>query len=346
MKHLVLGGYAVVQRAACSVQRWERAITLHAVRCTLHVLSLALCIAVPAYAQRQPPVAGVTAQDKLLKEVRMDQKLNAQVPLDLVFQDETGRSRPLSDYFGTKPVMLILIQYRCTMLCSEEMNVLVESLKQMNFTPGVQFTLLVATIDPRETPELAAQKKQHYLEAYGRPRAAAGWHWLTAESPGAAMGAHGDGVIQRLANAVGFRYAYDAHTDQFAHPDGVILLTPEGKVARYFLRLEYPARDLRFGLMEAANRHIGSPLDKIALWCFHYNPVTGKYALAVMNLVRMGGLATLAFLIAGIVVMKSRERRLRAPGSGLWAGEAAPDVDSSPSAERRGTRTQRGSRER
>jgi protein SCO1/2 len=256
----------------------------------------------PAAAGRQPATTPADRQAALLKNVRMDQKLNAQVPLDLVFKDETGQARPLSAHFGARPVMLILIQYRCTMLCSEEMNVLLESLKQMRFTPGEQFNLLIASIDPRETPELAAEKKKHYLDAYGRPRASAGWHWLTGDETS----------IQRLADSVGFRYVYDAHTDQYAHPDGVILLTPEGKVARYLLRLEYPERSLRFGLMEAANRRIGSPLDAIALWCYHYNPVTGKYGLAVMNLVRLGGLATLAVLLVGIVIMQRRAPRIGA----------------------------------
>jgi protein SCO1/2 len=265
----------------------------------LFALALYLAVASPVAAQRQPSVPGQSAQDKILKNVRLEQKLNAQVPLDLRFTDENGRSRPLADYFGKKPVMLVLIQYRCTMLCSEEMNVLLDSLKAMRFTPGEEFQLLIATIDPQEKPELAAEKKTHYLEAYGRPRAAAGWHWLTGD----------ERSIKRLADAVGFRYAYDAHTAQYAHPDGVILLTPQGKVARYFMQLDYPARDLQFGLMEAANRRIGSPIEAFALWCFHYNPVTGRYGLAVIKLVQAGALATLAGLVAGVLLMKGRERQ-------------------------------------
>lgn len=309
----------------CSLRSRLRApslerLTTHRARRAAHYLALCLALAGPAAAQRQPSMPRSEAQDRILKEVRLDQKLKAQVPLDLVFTDETGRPRPLSDFFEKKPVMLVLIQYRCTMLCSEQMNVLLESLKQMRFSPGDQFTLLIATIDPREEHHLASEKKKHYLDAYGRGQAAAGWHWLTGD----------EASIRRLADAVGFRYVYDAHTDQYAHPDGVIILTPEGKVARYFMQLEYPARDLQFGLMEAANRRIGSPIDAFALWCYHYNPVTGKYGLAVMKLVRMGALATLLALLAGIVLMRGRERRGIAPARPERAGFPAERSEERP----------------
>ena len=238
-----------------------------------------------------------------MKGVRLDQRLDAQAPLDLIFSDENGARVRFGDYFGEKPVMLVLIQYRCTMLCNEEMNVLLDSLKRISFTPGKEFNLVIASIDPRERnmAGLASDKKQHYLEAYGRPAAAAGWHWLTGEET----------QIRRLADSVGFHYVYDAKTDQYAHPDGVILLTPQGKVARYFFRLEYPPRDLRFGLIEAARNRIGSPLDAIALLCFHYNPITGKYGLAVINLVRAGGVVTLVAMLVGLFVLKRRDYRSR-----------------------------------
>lgn len=252
-------------------------------------------------AEPAPKTPRMSPQERMLRDVRLDQRLNEQVPLDLIFKDETGRETRLGDYFGEKPVMLILIQYRCAMLCTEQMNVLLESLKKMSFTPGKQFHLLIVSIDPRETPELAEEKKKNYLAEYGRPEAASGWHWLTGE----------EAAIKRLADAVGFRYVYDAQTDQFAHPDGVILLTPEGKISRYFFRLEYPPRDLLFGLMESAKRRIGSPLQALALLCYHYNPITGKYGLAVMNLVRLGALATVLGLIAGILLLRGRERRTR-----------------------------------
>jgi protein SCO1/2 len=265
-----------------------------------------LAAAAPAFAQNamasSPPPKVASPQDAaILKNVRLDQKLNANVPLDLPFKDESGRDVKLGDYFRAQPVMLVLIQYRCTMLCNDEMNVLLESLKQMSFTPGKEFNLLIATIDPREDPDMAAEKKRHYLEAYGRPEAAAGWHFLTGPQTS----------IEQLAEAVGFHYAYDGRTDQYAHPDGVILLTPQGKVARYFFRLEYPARDLRLGLVEAASGKIGTPLDAIALLCFHYNPVTGKYALAYMSVLRLAGIATVVLIVVGILVMRIQELRKR-----------------------------------
>ena len=239
--------------------------------------------------------------DEVIKNVGLDQKLNAQIPLHLSFRDEAGKDVQLSRYFGTKPVMLILIQYRCTMLCTTQMTLLMESLKQLQFDAGNQFHLLTVSIDPRETPSLAAETKQNYLKAYGRPGAASGWNFLTGE----------ERSIKQLAASVGFRYAYDAKKDEFAHPDGVILLTPEGKIARYFFRLEYPAQGLRFGLIEAAKNRIGSPLDYIALMCYHYNPETGTYGVAILKVVRLAGLLTVLLMAFGIVMMKRRERPVK-----------------------------------
>jgi protein SCO1/2 len=272
-----------------------------------HIAALTLgaaLLAAPAGAQQKPADPAADAQAKILKNVRLDQRLNAQVPLDVTFRDETGRTVALREYFGRKPVMLNLIQYRCTMLCSEEMHVLADSLKQLKFTAGDQFTLVTLSIDDREQPDLAAEYKRGYVEQYGRPGAAAGWHFLTGDKAS----------IRRLADAIGYHFTYDARTDQFAHPDGVIVLTPEGKVARYFFRLEYPPRDLRFALIEAADRKIGTPIDALSLLCYHYNPVTGKYALAVLTLVRTASLATVALLLAGIVFMTWRGGR---PGSNV-----------------------------
>jgi cytochrome c oxidase subunit II len=259
-------------------------------------LPAAACWAQSPASQPRPQIGG--PQDQILKDVRLEQKLNAQVPLDLAFKDETGKTVRLYEYAGKKPVMLMLIQYRCTMLCNEELNVLTASLKQLKFTPGKEFNLLIATIDPRETPDIALDKKKAYLQEYERPEADAGWHWLTGD----------EASIRRLADSVGFHYAYDARTDQFAHPDGVIILTPHGKIARYYFKLDYRPQDLRLGLVEAANNKIGSPLDAIALLCFHYNPATGTYSIAYMKVLRLAGIATLLFLALGILVMKLRER--------------------------------------
>lgn len=245
-----------------------------------------------------PRLAG--AQDAILKKVRLDQRLDAQVPLDTSFRDETGREVRLGEYFGEKPVALVLIQYRCTMLCNVMMNVLLDSMKELKFTPGDQFNLLIVSIDPREGPDLAAEMKQSYLNVYGRSQASPGWHYLTGKKE----------AIDRLAASLGYHYEFDKDTDQFAHPDGVIVATPKGRVARYFFRLEYPPRDLRYGLIEAASNRIGTPLDAIALLCFHYNPVTGKYGLALLGLVRLLGAATVIAVAAAITVMRLRERHV------------------------------------
>jgi protein SCO1/2 len=244
---------------------------------------------------------GGPAPDQVIKNVGLEQKLNARVPLDLAFRDETGRTVELRQYFAKKPVILNLIQYRCTMLCSEEMKILADSLKQVKFNIGDQFDAITLSIDAREQPDLAAGYKEKYVRDYGRPGAAAGWHFLTGD----------EASIRRLADAVGYRFTFDARTNQFAHPDGVIILTPQGKIARYFFRLNYPPRDLRFGLIEATANRIGTPLDYFALLCYHYNPVTGRYGVAFMQLLRLSAIATVLMLLTGIAIMKWRDRRER-----------------------------------
>ncbi|MGV3720252.1 MAG: SCO family protein [Actinomycetota bacterium] len=259
----------------------------------------------PALAQKTPLGAAdaqVSArQDAALKEVRLDQKLGNHVPMDVMFRNEDGKQVRFGDYFGSKPVALVMIQYRCTMLCTEEMNVLMASLKELKFTPGKEFNLVIVSIDPREDAELAMGKKISYLAEYGRPEAAKGWSWLTG----------GKNEIDKLAASIGYHYVYDPKTDQYAHPDGVVVITPEGKIARYFFRLEYPARDLRLGLIEASRNRIGTPLDAIALLCYHYNPITGRYALAVMGLVRGASAAMVLGICAGVVLLRRRERGSR-----------------------------------
>ncbi len=245
------------------------------------------------------PVAFAQLPDETLKQVRWEQRIDAHVPLDVPFRDETGRPVTLGEYFGKKPVMLVQIQYRCTMLCTEQMNILKASLKQLGFTPGKEFTLLVASIDPRESAELAAEVKSHTLQEYGRHGAERGWHYLTGDKP----------AIDRLADATGYHYAYDRKKDQFAHPDGVMVLTPEGKIARYFFRLEYPARSLRLALVEAAAGKIGTPLDALALLCYHYDPLTGTYSLALLSVVRLAGIVTVVLMVLSILVLRRRERR-------------------------------------
>ena len=259
------------------------------------------------HAQRAMPQAQVSGpREEIMKKVRLDQKLNAQVPLELPFRDEDGRPVRLGDYFGEKPVMLMLIQYRCTMLCTEQMNILMDSLRELQFTPGKEFTLLIVSIDPREQPDMGSDKKKYMLKEYGRQEAAAGLHFLTGD----------DSSITKLADAVGFHYFYDKRTDQYAHPDGVMILTPEGKIAKYFFGLNYPARDFRYGLIQAAKNRIGTPIDAIALLCFHYNPETGQYGVAYMNVLRLTGIATVVLTLLAILIMRLRERKPGPPAGG------------------------------
>lgn len=259
-------------------------------------------LAATGTAQAQGPGrTPIDSRDARLKLVRLEQRLNNQIPVDAQFRDEDGREVRLHQYFGRKPVMLMLIQFRCTNLCVAQLQTLIGSLRELKFTPGKEFNLLIVSIDPRENAELAKGMKTSALEQYGRPEGSAGWHWLTGTQQS----------VDRLASAVGFHYFYDDRTDQYAHPDGVILSTPEGKIARYFFKLDYAPSSLRLGLVEAASRKIGTPLDAIALLCFHYNPLTGKYAVAIMRLVQLGAIVTVLTLAVGISLMKRRERSVR-----------------------------------
>jgi len=223
---------------------------------------------------------------RALQDVGFDQRLDQQVPLDAVFRDETGQSVSLGDYFAGKPVILVLAYYKCPMLCTQVLNGLVRALLDVPLDIGKDFNVVTVSFDPRETPELAAAKKKSYLERYGRPGAEAGWHFLTGEQES----------ITRLAEAVGFRYRYDEKNDQFAHASGILVLTPRGRIARYFYDIRYSPRDLRLGLVEASENKIGSPADQVLLFCFHYDPAEGKYGATVMNFVRLGG----AFTVLGI----------------------------------------------
>src|SRR5687767_6429431 len=227
---------------------------------------------------------------ELLRDVGIDQRLDAPVPLDLRFRDEAGRSVQLAEYFGSKPVLLALVYYECPMLCTQVLNGLVGSLKALSFDVGKEFEVVTVSFDSRETPALAASKKAAYVGRYGRSGAAAGWHFLTG----------GASEIEALTRAVGFRYAYDPRTAQFAHASGIILATPKGRISRYFYGIEYAPRDLRLGLVEASENRIGSSVDQLLLFCYHYDPKTGKYGPVIMSFVQLGGGATILGL--GILI--------------------------------------------
>ncbi len=258
-------------------------------------------------APSQDPGAGAVppagALPGLLEEVGLDQHLNAQLPLGLQFRDEDGRTVKLGDYFGRRPVILTLVYYECPMLCTQVLNGVTSSLGVMNLSVGKDFDIVTVSFDPRDTPELARQKKANYLARYKRAGAAAGWHFLTGEQR----------EISALTRAVGFRYAYNAELGQYAHVSGIMVVTPDGRLSRYFYGIEYGPRDLRLSLVEAADRKIGSPVDQLLLYCFHYDPSAGKYSLAVMNIVRIAGVLTLLVIVGAIVLMRRRERRKPLP---------------------------------
>ncbi|HEY0006959.1 MAG TPA: SCO family protein [Pyrinomonadaceae bacterium] len=243
---------------------------------------------------------GPNGLPKALREVGIEQKLNGQLPLDLVFRDETGREVRLREYFGSKPVVLALVYYECPMLCNQVLNGMTGSLKTLSFNIGEQFDVLTISFDPRERPELARAKKETYLRSYGnRPGAAEGWHFLTGD----------DQSIKTLTEAVGFKYYYDAETNQFAHASGIMILTPQGKLARYFYGIEYAPRDVRLGIVEASENKIGSHVDQLLLYCYHYDPATGKYGPVVMNIIRLGGVVTVLGIIALILLLVLRNRQ-------------------------------------
>ena len=234
-----------------------------------------------------------------LRDVGIDQKLNEQLPLDLTFRDETGKPVQLRKYFGQKPVILSLVYYDCPMLCTLVLNGLTRSLRAVPLDVGDQFHVVTVSFDPRETAALAAAKKEAYVKRYARAQASQGWHFLTGE----------EASIQQLTRAVGFRYAYDEKSGQFAHATGIMVLTPTGRLARYFYGIDYSPRDLRLALVEASANKIGSAIDQLLLFCFHYDPKTGKYSLVVMNVLRIAGMGTLLALGSFMFVMFRRDRR-------------------------------------
>jgi protein SCO1/2 len=242
-------------------------------------------------AQFTDPTQGIGVRPELLKEVGIDQKLNDTIPLSLTFRDEHGKTVQLAQYFGSKPVILTLVYYNCPMLCTQVLNGLDRSLELLPMSIGKDFDVLTVSIDPTDRPVLAEAKQAVYTGMYNRPGAASGWHFLTGDEP----------QIKALADSVGFRYAYDADSKQYAHASGIMLLTPEGKLSRYFYGITYPERDMRLGLDDASNGRIGSPVDQILLFCYHYDPHTGKYGLVISRALQLGGLLTV--LIGGIFLV-------------------------------------------
>lgn len=252
----------------------------------------------PACAQLSDPMQSVGVRPDLLKDVGVDQKLGEQVPLNLTFRDETGKTVQLRQYFGDKPVILSLVYFNCPMLCTQVLNGQEAAMKGLPMDAGNQFEAVTVSIDPSDRPVLAAVKKQMYTGMYGRPGAAEGWHFLTGD----------ESQIKQLANAVGFRYAYDPDSKQFAHASAIMVLTPDGKVSKYFYGIEFSPRDLRLGLVEASAQKIGTPVDAILLFCYHYDPHTGKYGLMISRLIQAGGALTVLAIGITMLVLFRRER--------------------------------------
>jgi protein SCO1/2 len=260
-----------------------------------------------------PPAERTTPASALpeaLEGVGFDQRLGSTLPLELEFQDEAGNRLPLATYFGRRPVVLTLVYYECPMLCTVVLNGLTSALKAVPFAAGRDFEIVTVSFDPRDTPALAQAKKRHYLDEIGTSTAESGWHFLTGDST----------AIAALTAAAGFRYSYDPERREYAHASGILVLTQDGTISRLLYGIEYAPKDLRLALVEAGEGKIGSVIDELLLYCFHYDPASGKYGAAVVNLVRTGGVLALAGLASFIVISIRRERRAASPAARAGRG--------------------------
>jgi protein SCO1/2 len=253
------------------------------------LIFLATSLSVPAFGQNMStgllsPPANVRPPG--LKNVGIQQNLNGQIPGDLIFKDETGKTVRIGDYFGQKPMILSLVYYKCPMLCGEVLAGLSSALKVLKFNVGDEFNVLTVSFDPKDTPELGAAKKAEYMERYKRPGAAQGWHFLTGPQSS----------IDALTKAAGFQYQYDPKTEQFAHSTAIMILTPQGKIAQYYYGVEYAPKDLRLGLIQASQNKIGTVVDEVLLYCYHYDPNTGRYGAVISRILQLSAAATVLIL--------------------------------------------------
>jgi len=266
------------------------------------LLLTAYCLLPTAHAQyAQPPVGPVPTgkSNEVLKQVNIEQKLGSQIPLDLKFRDEAGREVRLAEYFAKgKPVALTLVYYECPMLCNQVLNGAVGAFQGLQFTAGKEFEVVTVSFDPREGPELAARKKETYLNRYKREGAAGGWHFLTGD----------EASVRALADAVGFHYAWDEQSQQFAHASALMVATPQGKLSHYFYGIDYAPVDLRLAFVEASAGKVGSPVDALLLYCYHYDPAAGRFA-PVMGIMRVAGVLTVLGLVAFILYLRRVTRR-------------------------------------
>ena len=279
-----------------------RAAAIGMVLCAGMQAAPALLAQVSSYGDKDAG-SGSDKPPAILSGVGIAQNLNGQVPLSLTFTDDQGQQVPLGSYFGKKPAILALVYYQCPMLCSEELNGLTGALQMVDEVPGKDFNVIVVSIDPSEGTDLAAAKKRSYVKRYGHPETASGWHFRTGTQAN----------IDALTKAVGFGYVKipgpDGKLTQFAHASSIQIVTPEGKLAQYYMGVEYSPKDLRLGLAEASSNRIGSPVDNILTYCYHYDPQTNKHSLIVARVVQLGGLVTVFTLGGFMLVMFRRDSR-------------------------------------
>jgi protein SCO1/2 len=266
-------------------------------------LLLAILASRPASAQNPTglvePGEPTSARPGILSKIAIDQRIGTQIPADIPFVDENGKHVTIGQYFGKRPVILALVYYECPMLCTQVLNGLVSAVSVMNLNAGSEFDVVAVSFNPKEGPGLAFQKKANYVQRYGRPQTVDGWHFLTGTEES----------IARLTQTVGFQYAFDPKIGQYAHGAAIEVLTPKGIIARYFYGIEFSPRDLRFGLIEASSERIGSIVDDVLLFCYHYDPSTGKYGASVLTMVRLGAVATVLAFAIFLTVSLRRERR-------------------------------------
>src|SRR6195256_477947 len=287
-------------------------------RATIVTIAVLLVSGGIARSQAVPSNIGVTSttMPAQLKNVGFDPRLNAQIPLDLAFVDENGSNVRLRDYFGQKPVVLAFVYYGCPMLCDQVEQGVVGVLRMLSFNPGRDYEVVFVSFDSRETPEMAAEKKKKALAHFRRPETDSGWHFLTGSKES----------IEGATKAANFRFSFDAKSNLFAHASGVLVLTPDGHISRYFYGVEYPGRDMRLGLVDASAGKIGSPIDHVLLFCYHYDPTAAKYSASILKIIRLGGILTILCIVGGILISRRREtlaaaRNLRQPlSSGLDRG--------------------------
>ena len=291
---------------SCPVEHSSTAAFQHRILLTLAPLLLTFCGNAWGQAMTKgliSPPANI--RPPYLQNVGIEQHLDGQVPPDLAFVDDAGRAVKLGDYFGKKPLILNLVYYNCTMLCGEALAGLTGAMKLVKFDVGNQFDVITVSFNPRETPAIAAAKKQDYLKRYGRPGAASGWHFLTGPAES----------IDALTKAVGFQYQYDPKLNQYAHVTAIMVLTPQGRISRYFYGVDFPPKDVRMGLVEASQGKIGNAVDQVLLYCYHYDPATGKYGAIVSNMLRLG--AGLTILMLGVLLfILFRMEKLAPPRKG------------------------------